>query len=175
MADPKSATNAEEQVASYFSKYEPKVARLGKALRAKLQARLPGLSEVVYVYENQNALLISYSPSGKGYQGVLSLALYPDSVKLFFAQGARLSKADPGKLLRGSAGVRHVELKAAADLDRPEIEALMEAALKLAQVRLDPGAKGALILRADSQKQRAARTKKAAGSGAAGKKTKARR
>ncbi|MGH6890294.1 MAG: hypothetical protein ACREHF_14055 [Rhizomicrobium sp.] len=43
-------TNAETQLASYFAKYEPAMVKLGKALRAKLRARLPGLFEIVYVY-----------------------------------------------------------------------------------------------------------------------------
>ena len=33
-------TNAETQLASYFAKYEPARAKLGKALRAKLRDRL---------------------------------------------------------------------------------------------------------------------------------------
>ena len=40
-------TNAEAQLASYFAKYDPAIVKLGKALRAKLRARLPGLFEVV--------------------------------------------------------------------------------------------------------------------------------
>ena len=70
-------TNAETQLASYFAKYEPAMAKLGKALRAKLRARLPGLFEIVYVYENQNALVISYSPTEHGYEGLCGIALYP--------------------------------------------------------------------------------------------------
>jgi hypothetical protein len=54
-----------------------------------------------------------------------------------------LSKSDPNKPLQGRGKtVRHVVLNAAADFDRPEIEALMAAALKLAKLRLDVGAKG---------------------------------
>ena len=52
-------TNGEAQIAGFFAKYEPATARLGKALRARLRDRLPGLFELVYVYENQNALVIS--------------------------------------------------------------------------------------------------------------------
>ena len=48
--------NAETQLARYFAKYEPAMARFGKALRAKLRARLPGLFEIVYVYEIQALL-----------------------------------------------------------------------------------------------------------------------
>jgi hypothetical protein len=94
-------TNPETQLASYFAKYEPAMAKLGKALRAKLRARLPGLSEIVYVYENQNALVISYSPTEHGHEGLCGFKLTPRSRELFFGQGAQLSKADPNKLLQG--------------------------------------------------------------------------
>src|SRR6185295_14372541 len=144
-------TNAETQLAGYFAKYEPAMAKLGKALRAKLRDRLPGLFEVVYVYENQNSLVISYSATENGYEGLCSLALYPSSAKLFFAKGALLSKADPHKLLQGRATARSVVLSSAADLDRAEIEALMAAALELAKVRLDAKAKGAVIIKAEAQ------------------------
>ena len=134
-------TNAETQLASFFAKYEPAMVKLGKALRAKLRARLPGLFEIVYVYENQNALVISYSPTEHGYDGLCGISLYPRCVKLFFGQGALLSKSDPKKLLQGSGKtVRHVVLNAVADFDRAEIEVLMAAALKLANVHLNAGA-----------------------------------
>jgi hypothetical protein len=155
-------TNAESQLESYFAKYEPEMAKFGKALRAKLRARLPGLFEIVYVYENQDALLISYSPTENGYEGLCSIALYPDRVNLGFGQGALLSKADPKKLLQGSGKtVRYVALNSVADFDRAEIEALMAAALKLKKVRLDAGAKGSVIIKAETQKQRALRAAKA--------------
>jgi hypothetical protein len=155
-------TNAETQLATFFAKYEPAMAKLGKSLRAKLRARLPGLFEIVYVYENQGSLVISYSPTEHGYDGVCSIALYPDRAQLYFTQGVLLSKADPSKLLQGRAKVRHVVLNAAADFDRAEIEVLMVAALRLAKVRLDASAKGSVIIKAEAQKQRARRTTKAA-------------
>jgi hypothetical protein len=156
-------TDPETQLAGYFAKYEPRMARFGKALRAKLRARLPGLFEIVYVYENQGSLVISYSPTENGYEGICSTALYPDKVHLYFTQGAQLSKSDPQKLLQGSGKtVRYVLLHSAADFDRPEVEALIVAASKLAKLRLDPGAKGAVIIRAEKQKERARRGAKAA-------------
>lgn len=167
-------TNAETQIASYFAKYEPAIAKLGKALRAKLRERLPGLFEIVYVYESQESLVISYSPTERGFEGVCSIALYPREVKLFFTQGPLLSKSDPNKLLQGSGKmVRYVVLNSVAEFDRAEIQALMAAALKLAKVRLDPSAKGAVIIKAEEQKQRAAKRKQRPAS--AGRKAKARR
>ena len=168
--------NAETELASFFAKYDPAIARLGKELRAKLRARLPGLFEIVYVYESRDALVISYSPTEHGYGGVCSIALYPDHVKLYFGQGARLSKSDPNKLLRGSGKtVRHVVLDSVADFDRAEIEVLMAAALKLAKVRLDASAKSSVIIKAEEQKQRARRATKAARPASARRKAKVRR
>jgi hypothetical protein len=168
--------NAEEQLASFFAKYEPAIGKLGKALRAKLRARLPGLFEVVYVYENQDSLVISYSPTERGHEGLCGIAVYPDCVKLFFGQGAQLSKSDPNKLLQGSGKtVRHVVLNSVADFDRAEIEVFMAAALKLAKLRLDPGVKGSVIIKAEEQKQRARRASRAARPASARRTAKARR
>jgi hypothetical protein len=168
--------DAEKQLASYFAVYEPAIVKLGKALRAKLRARLPGLFEIVYVYENQDSLVISYSPTESGYEGLCSLALYPDRVHLYFGQGAQLSKADPKQLLQGRGKtVRYVVLDSAADLDRAEIEALMAAASKLAKVRPDASAKGSVIIKAEAQKERARRANRAARPAPARKTAKARR
>jgi hypothetical protein len=168
-------TNAETQLASFFAKYEPAMAKLGKALREKLRARLPGLFEIVYVYKNQNSLVISYSPTEQGYEGLCSIALYPDRLNLYFAQGAMLSKADPKKLLQGRGKVRYVALSTANDFDRAELEALMVAALKLAKLRLDANAKGSVIIKAEAQKRRARGVAKAARPASTHRKAKARR
>ncbi len=155
-------TNAETQIASYFAKYEPAMAKLGKALRAKLRARLPGLFEIVYMYENQNALVFSYSPTERGYEAVCSISVYPRVVRLGFGKGAELSKSDPNKLLQGQGKTaRYVELNSVADFDRAAIESLIVDAAKLAKLRLDPNAKGAVIIKAEAQKERARRATKA--------------
>ena len=156
-------TSAETQIASFFAKYDPATVKLGKALRAKLRDRLPGLFELVYVYESQNSLVISYSPTETGSDAVCAIALYPRRVNLFFAGGALLSKSDPSGLLQGRGkAVRHVVLDSVADFDRAEIEVLIAAALKLAKLRLDASAKGSVIIKAAAQKQRMRRARKAA-------------
>jgi hypothetical protein len=117
----------------------------------------------VYMYENQNALVFSYSPTERGFEAVCSISVYPDVVKLGFGKGAELSKSDPNRLLKGTGKTaRYVELNAVADFDRPEIEALIADAVKLAKLRLDPNAKAAVIIKAEEQKQRARRATKAA-------------
>ena len=156
-------TSAETQIAGFFAKYDPATVKLGKALRAKLRDRLPGLFEVVYVYESQDSLVISYSPTDHGYEAPCSIALYPDCAKLYFGRGALLSNSDPNRLLQGRGkAVRHVVLDSVADFDRAEIEVLMAAALKVAKLRLDASAKGSVIIKAAAQKQRMRRARKAA-------------
>lgn len=172
--DNKRTTTAEKQLASYFAKYEPAMAKLGKALRTKMCARLPGLFEIVYVYEKQEALVISYSPTENGYDGLCGVSLYPSGAKLFFTNGTLLSKSDPKKLLQGGAKARHVVLKSVADFDRAEIETLISAALNLARLRLDADAKGGLVIRAEAQKERARRAKSTARPTSTGRKTKTR-
>ncbi len=164
------------QLASFFAKYEPAIVKLGKTLRAKLRARLPGLLELVYVYDSQSSLVISYSPTETGSDAVCAIALYPGRVSLFFTGGAGLSKSDPNRLLQGRGkAARHVVLSSVADFDRAEIEVLMAAAVKLAKVRLDPSAKGSVIIKAEAQKQRARRAAKAARPGSERRTAKARR
>lgn len=156
------APDPEKQLAGYLAKYSPAIAKFGKALRAKLRMRLPGLNEIVYVYENQGVLLITYSATEQGYEGLCSIGLYPNEVRLSFGQGAALAKTAPKGLLQGSGKtVRYIVLAKPADLDRAEIAALMAAAAKLAKVRLRAGAKGALIIKAEAQKARARRTRTA--------------
>ncbi|HYC76148.1 MAG TPA: hypothetical protein VEI02_00850 [Planctomycetota bacterium] len=148
-------TNPEAQLDGRFARFAPTIAGLGRMLRAKLRARLPGLHEIVYVYENQETLVIAYSPTVNGYEGVCSLSISPRGAKLYFAQGALLSKHDPLKLLQGRAKARYVDLAAPSDFDRPEIETLTVAALKLAGIRVAAGAEGSIVDKADSQKRRA--------------------
>ena len=142
-------TDVEAHVDSYFDRYEPPLAELGRAVRAKLRVRLPGLNEVVYLYGNQNAFVISYSPSEHGYEGVLTLRVDPSAVKLYFA------KED------GAKAGRYVILKSAEDLDGGEIKQQIASAVKRANISPDPSAKGSIVIRAESQKKRAERAKAA--------------
>jgi hypothetical protein len=169
-------TSDETQIAGFFEKYEPAKVKLGKALRTKLRKRMSGLIELVYVYENQGSLVFSYSPTEAGAGGVCGFALYPDRVNLFFTGGDQLSKSDPSGLLQGKGKtVRSVAMNSIADFDRPEIDVLMAAALKIANVRPDPGAPCRVVLKAEEQKQRARRAAKTERAVSTPRKAKARR
>ena len=84
---------------------------------------------------------------------VLSLAVYPRWVSLFFMQGRWL--ADPDGLLKGEGNmVRHIPAITEASFDDPRIEALIEAALDQAQLPIDPSAEPLLVIKSISVKQR---------------------
>ena len=84
---------------------------------------------VELVYDNYNALTIGFGPSERASEVIVSLALYPRWVSLFFLQGAKLS--DPEELLGGSGKqVRHIVLGQSNDLDKPAVEALLAEAIR---------------------------------------------
>lgn len=156
------ASEAERRLAELLERCEPRVARLGKSVRKKLRARWPGLHELVYFYENQGALVLSYSPTERGAEGVCALALRPDELHLCFGRGAELAASDPRGLLKGrGTTMRYVELASVADFERVDVQRLLAAAWKLAGLRLDPRARGRVLFKLEAQAQRARRAEAA--------------
>ncbi len=144
----------EKQLAGFLAKYDPSVAAVAKAARKKLRARLPGAVEMVY--DNYNALVIGFGPSERPSEAILSIALYPRWVNLFFLNGTKL--ADPQKLLRGRGNqVRNILLVDAAVLDRPAVQALVTEAVEKASKPLEAAARRKLVIRSVSEQQRARR------------------
>lgn len=142
---------AERELQDLIDRYTPEIATLARACLKKMRTRFPGAVQLVY--DNYNALAIGFSPSARASEAIFSVVLYPRWVTLFFLQGAGLP--DPNKLLKGSGKmVRHIVLAAAADLDKPAIQALMATALNRAKVAMDPDAPGSLEIRSISPKQR---------------------
>ena len=139
------------QLAAFLGKYEPGVAALARGALARLRKRLPGAFELVY--DNYNALAIAFGPSEKGSAAIFSIAVYPRWVSMFFAQGARLP--DPKKLLTGSGNkMRHIVLTSPSDIESPNVEALISAALEMAREPINPARRRQLIIKAVAAKQR---------------------
>jgi hypothetical protein len=140
-----------QQLAAFLGKYEPSVGALARGALAHLRKRLPGAFELVY--DNYNALAIAFSPSEKSSAAIFSIAVYPRWVSLFFAQGARLS--DPKKLLTGGGNkMRHIVLTSPSDIQSPDVEGLISAALEMAKEPINPARRRQLIIKAVAAKQR---------------------
>jgi hypothetical protein len=80
--------SAERQLAGFIARFSPDVARVARAARAKIRKQLPGAFELVY--DNYNALALAFGPTDRASDAILSIALYPRWVSLFFARGAKL-------------------------------------------------------------------------------------
>lgn len=143
--------DAQAQLDGFLDKYAPETAALARALGERMRRRVPGAA--ILVYDNYNALAIGFSPSDKASDAVLSLAVYPKWVNLFFLRGAALP--DPHGLLKGSGSrIRHVRLVRPEDFEDPRIQALIDLALAGAEPRFDPAAPQRLLIKAVSAKQR---------------------
>ena len=140
-----------QQVHAFIDCFTPEIAALARAAIGKMRRRLPGAHRLVY--DNFNALVIGFGPTERAGDAWFSLAIYPKWINLFFLDGARLK--DPKKRLKGAGSqVRHIRLTDVALLDDPDISALMDAELKLGDVRHDPKQKSQLIIKAIAPKQR---------------------
>lgn len=125
--------------------------RLISAVRRHLRKRLPAAHELVYEYPG--FLVLSYSPSEHGHQGIFAIRANADGVKLYFNQGKQLP--DPDKLLRGSGSqVRWLGLERASNLTQPAVARLMDAAVAANRVAFSATGGGAVILRSAAGKKR---------------------
>ena len=145
------AAAAERRLAGFIAKFTPEMAARIRAARRKVRSLLPTATELVY--DNYNFFVIGYAPRNRPSDAILSLACQARGISLCFLQGAGLP--DPHRLLRGSGKVvRSLTVESAATLDRPEVRALVDAALDRARAPLDPSARHALVIRSVSAKQR---------------------
>ena len=143
--------SAEAQVRAGIAKFAPAHLRLVGAMRRWLRKRLPTAHEVVYEY--RDCFVISYSPSERGYEGVLVIRGSADGVKLYFNRGKELP--DPAKLLQGSGTqTRWINLEGASTLARPAVARLIEEAIAHNLVPFAPDGRGPVVIRSTSAKKR---------------------
>ena len=141
--------SAEAQLRTLIAKFAPAHLRLIGAMRRWLRKRLPTAHEVVYEYRSW--FVISISPSEHGYEGVLGIRGDADGVKLYFNRGKELP--DPGKLLKGSAQVRFIDVEGASTLARPEVARLIDEAIARSDVPFARAGRGSVVLRSAAVKQ----------------------
>jgi hypothetical protein len=130
--------------------------RLLRTVRAAIRRRFPTANELVYDYGR--FVVLSYSPTARGIDGVVALAGRPDGVVLYLNQGPALP--DPHGLLCGSGkATRHLPIVAGRQLSHPHVRALLTAAAQQAPVRLPATGKGRLLVVATAAAAAAGRAK----------------
>jgi hypothetical protein len=142
--------SAEAQLRTLIAKFAPEHLRLIAAMRRSLRKCMPTAHEVVYEYRGW--FVISYSPSERGYEGVLAIRGDSDGVKLYFNRGKELT--DPEKLLQGSSQTRWIHMEGASTLARPEVVRLINEALGRSRVPLATAGRGSIVIRSESAKQK---------------------
>jgi hypothetical protein len=110
------------RIDGFLAAYTPAIAATARACRRTLHGLFPQGYELVY--DNYNALVFAFASTERASGAILSIAVYPRWVTLFFAHGVDLS--DPHGLLEGDgARVRGIRLKTPQDLDQPAVRALI--------------------------------------------------
>lgn len=146
--------SAEAQLRALIAKFAPAHLRLIGAMRRSLRKRLPTAHEVVYEYRDW--FVISYSPSERGYEGVLAIRASADGVRLYFNRSKELP--DPAKLLQGSGGqARWINLESASTLARPAVASLLDEAIARNRVPFARAGRGPVLIRSASAKKRRGR------------------
>jgi hypothetical protein len=142
--------SAEAQLRTLIAKFAPQHLRLIGAMRRTLRKHLPTAHEVVYEY--RDFFVISYSPSERGYEGVLAIRASANGVKLYFNRAKGLP--DPEKLLRGSgAQTRFIVIEGASILARSEVARLIDEAIARNRVPFARTGRGSVVIRSTSAKQ----------------------
>lgn len=141
--------SAEAEVRTLIARFAPTHLRLIGAVRRSLRKRLPTAHEVVYEYRAW--FVISYSPSERGYEGVLAIRADSDGVKLYFNRGKELP--DPEKLLQGSSQTRWISIEGASTLARPAVARLIDEAIARNRVPFARAGRGPVVIRSASAKK----------------------
>ena len=143
--------SAEAQLRTLIAQFAPMHLRLIGAMRRWLRKRLPTAHEVVYEY--RDFFVISFSPNGHGYEGVLAIHASANAVRLYFNRGKELP--DPAKLLQGSGKqTRSMNLEGASTLARPEVARLIDEAIAHNRVPFAGDGRGSVIIRSTSAEKR---------------------
>ncbi len=147
----RTSREAERSLKGFIAKFDPKNQTLIRQSRRALQKRFPTAHELVY--DNYNFFVIGYSATERSSDSVVSLTSGANGLGLCFVHGAKLP--DPKKILLGSGTqTRFIRLESADVLKRPEVSALLSAAIARARTPLASSGRGSLIIKSVSAKQR---------------------
>lgn len=136
------------QLAALMSRFPDEIAALAERCLLKLRRRFPGTNELVYDYTK--SLVVSFGPSERGSEAVAALSIDSSGVRLYLDK----TLPDPTALLKGTGTkVRSLTLESAADLDRADIKALLDAAIQKSGITLPRTGTTNLVIKSDGKKK----------------------
>ena len=145
------APSPEAELRSFIDRFDPKEQKLFRSVRAAVRKRFPTANELAYEYPD--SVVISYSPTERGIEGIVTIAARADGVFLYLSHGPQLP--DPKKLLQGSGKqVRFIPVEAVRRLEHPDVKALIAAAIDRATVPLPSKGEGKLVIQSSAAKRR---------------------
>ena len=138
------------QLTAFLSRFPPEIVALAKRCLPKLRRAFPGAYELVYDYSN--SVVVAFGVSDRGYEALVAIAISPRDVKLYFDK----SLPDPKGLLEGAGSkVRSVAVKAASELDRGDIHALIQAAIQRSGVKFPRTGSTRMVIKSGAKKPKA--------------------
>lgn len=145
------ALTPEAELESWIDRLGTKEQKLFRSLRAAMRKQFPMANELAYDYTSH--VVISYSPNENGIDASLAIDGRGDGVRLYLMKLPAAS--DPKKLLQGTGKqARFVPIESESTLARPEVKALIAAAVAQAAVPLPSKGKGALIMKSGAAAKR---------------------
>ena len=140
----------EAELQSYIDRLDPRDQKLARSVRAAIRKKVPTANELAYDYKT--FVVIAYSPTEHGIEGILSIAARPDGLRLYLMRGPKLP--DPKRLLLGTGKqTRYVRVESASQLAHPDVKALIGAAVDQAEVPFPSKGRGKLFIRGAGAKQ----------------------
>jgi len=116
-----------------------------------MRKRFPKAYEMAY--DNYNFFVLGYSATERPSDAIISIAAGANGVGLCFIQGKKLP--DPKKILQGSGNqTRSLHVDDMSLFDRPEVQALIDAAEARSKPPMRGVGHGTLVVRSISKKQR---------------------
>src|SRR6266536_2817687 len=113
----------------FLKPFDRETQQLALSLRALVLEEMAPCYE--NIYDAYSAVAIGYGTSDRLSDGVFHIAVYSKHVNLGFNDGATLD--DPKGILQGNGNrIRHISIKTAEDLARPEVCAYIRRARKKA-------------------------------------------
>jgi hypothetical protein len=146
------------QFSTFLARFPPEIIALAKRCLAKLRRSFPGAHQLVYDYPS--SLLVAFAMSERGYDAIVSVAVLPREVRLYF----RRSLPDPKKLLSGSGTkVRSVAVRNAAALNHKDIAALLKSAIRHSGFTAARTRSTTMIIKSGAKQRKPTRSRRAAG------------